>query len=403
MNQVPWHYAERLEILHEIDRAILEARSPGEIAEAALHHVRRLVPCLGGAVVILHLERDEAIVLVAEVSDELKVREETRLSLREFRWGRELVQALQQGKVHIVEDLCVDSSWSRSARVMLEWGLRALLNVPLVAEGELIGLLCLGAERSGPFAPEHVDLACEVAQPLAIAIQQARLYEQVRTGRDRLRQLVRQLVSTQEEERRRLSRALHDEAGQALTALKMSLECVRDDLPIESEHLCQRIADAAELAEATMEQLRHLAHDLRPPALDAMGLNPALEGFCRHFASHTRLVIDYLGAELPALPDPVSICLYRFLQEALTNVAKHAHANHIGVVLGCDDHTVRLAVEDDGRGFDRGAAWSSLGWPMGVGLLGMQERLESLGGQLEMASQPGQGARLVAHIPLEEG
>jgi signal transduction histidine kinase len=403
MDQVPWHYAERLEILHEIDRAILEARSPGAIAKAALHHVRRMVPCLGGAVAILHVERSEAIILVAEVSGEVKVPDATHLSLREFRWADELVRALQRGQVHIVEDLRSDASSSQAVRMMLEWGLLALLNVPLVAEGELIGLLCLGAEHPGPFAPEYVDLACEVAQPLAIAIQQAQLCEQVRTGRDRLRQLVRQLVSTQEEERRRLSRALHDEAGQALTALKMSLECVKDDLPIEAERLRRRIADAAALAETTMEQLRRLAHDLRPPAFDAVGLSPALESFCRHFASHTRLVIDYLSAELPALPETVSICLYRFLQEALTNVAKHAHANQVRVVLGCDRHTVHLAVEDDGRGFDHGAALSASGWPMGIGLLDMQERLESLGGQLEMASQPGQGARLVACVPLEEG
>jgi len=148
-----------------------------------------------------------------------------------------------------------------------------------------------------------------------------------------------------------------------------------------------------------MEQMQRLAKDLRPPALDAVGLGPTLEGFCCDFAERTRLSIDYLGLELPMLPEPVSTCLYRFLQEALTNVAKHACANQVCVALRHDAETVSLSVEDDGRGFDRQARLSVSGWPMGIGLLGMQERLESLGGQLEIETEPGEGTRLVAHLP----
>ena len=278
-------------------------------------------------------------------------------------------------------------------------GLRSVLNVPLVAEHELIGFLSLGAGSPGPFAAGHVDIACEVAGPLAIAVQQARLFEQVRVGRERLRRLAQQIVSAQEEERQRLSRALHDEAGQALTALRISLELIQDDLPVEFDLLRQRIGDAAALTDATMEQIRLLARDLRPPALDAVGLNPTLEAFCHDFGKRTQLPIDYLGLGLPMLPEAVNMCLYRFLQEALTNVAKHACADQVCVTLCYDVETVSLSVEDDGRGFDKQARLSASGWPMGIGLLGMQERLESLGGQLEIESQPGQGTRLMAYLP----
>jgi len=164
--------------------------------------------------------------------------------------------------------------------------------------------------------------------------------------------------------------------------------------------LRQRIGDAAALADATMEQIRSLAQDLRPPALDTLGLNSTLEGFCRGFATCTQLSIDYRGLELPMLPEAATICLYRFLQEALTNVAKHACASQVNVALHCDADEVTLSVEDDGRGFDGQSELSVSGWPMGIGLLGMQERLESLGGGLEIDSQPGLGARLVAHVPL---
>jgi signal transduction histidine kinase len=251
----------------------------------------------------------------------------------------------------------------------------------------------------GPFAPEHVDIAREVAGPLAIAIQQARLFGQVRAGRERLRRLAQQIISAQEKERRRLSRALHDEAGQALTALKISLELIQADLPVEFGLLRWRMGDAAALTDATMEQIRLLAQDLHPPALDAVGLGPTLEGFCRDFARRTRLSIEYLGLELPMLPEAVNTCLYRFLQEALTNVAKHACANQVCVALHCDAEAVSLSVEDDGRGFDNQARLSVSSWPMGIGLLGMQERLESLGGRLEVESRPGQGTRLVAYLP----
>ena len=154
-----------------------------------------------------------------------------------------------------------------------------------------------------------------------------------------------------------------------------------------------------------MEGVRRLAQDLRPPALDAVGLSPTLEDACRGFARRTQLSIDYRGSDGPALAEGVNICLYRFLQEALTNVARHAKADNVHVALERDAEAVRLWVEDDGRGFEVQPALSVPSTPgssAGIGLLGMQERLESLGGRLEVDSQPGRGTRLVAYIPLEE-
>ena len=391
--------AERLEILDEIDQGILTARSPEEVAQAALHFVRRLVPCLGAAVIVLDFEVGEAMVLSAEVNGERVERTGTRLPVDEFKGTKDLIRSLRQGKVHVVENILAIPQLPPMLQILQAEGLCSVLNVPLIAEDELIGLLSLAAASPGPFVPEHVDIACEVAGPLAIAFQQARLLDKVRAAHERLRRLAQQIVSAQEKERQRLSRALHDEAGQALTALKISLELIERDLPVEFSSLRQRIGDAAGLTDATMEQIRLLAQDLHPPALDAVGLNPTLEGFCRDFAKRTGLSIDYLGLELPILSEETNTCLYRFLQEALTNVAKHARANQVYVALCCDAETVSLSVEDDGRGFDRQATFSISGWPMGIGLLGMQERLDSLEGRLEIESQPGQGTRLVAHLP----
>jgi signal transduction histidine kinase/uncharacterized UPF0146 family protein len=278
-------------------------------------------------------------------------------------------------------------------------GMQQSIYAPLVSGGETWGVLCIaGTDLTG----DDVHAVSVFANQASVALEKARLLVELSTSRERLRRLTQQVVDAQEEERRRLSRALHDEAGQALTALGISLDLVADDLPPECESLRQRIGDAAELTVTTMERLRGLAQDLRPPALDAVGLSPTLKDACRMFSRRTRLPIDYQAMEGPVLEEEVNICLYRFLQEALTNVARHAGAGGIRVALAYDAETVSLSVEDDGCGFDVELAPSDPNAPVGIGLLGMRERLESLGGWLEIASQPGAGARVVAHVPLDE-
>ncbi len=212
-----------------------------------------------------------------------------------------------------------------------------------------------------------------------------------------LRRLTQYALTSQEEERRRISRELHDDAGQALTALKMNLEMMRDELPSGLDPFERRLGDAVALTEQTIDEIRHLAQDLRPPALDSATLNAALEGQCREFARRSRLQVDYHGAE-GREPDPmVKTCLYRFLQEALTNVYKHAQAHAVKVHFAADAEQVTVRVEDDGRGFDAGTAPQSAG----IGLVGLRERLAIVGGALQVDSEPGRGTRLLARIPLK--
>jgi signal transduction histidine kinase len=210
------------------------------------------------------------------------------------------------------------------------------------------------------------------------------------------------VVATQEEERRRLARELHDETGQALTGLAISLKLLTDSLPPDAALARQRAAELITLSSTTMDQIRLLAQDLRPPALDTVGLNLTLDGLCRGFASRTGLEISYTGTGLPELPEAATIALYRFVQEALTNVAKHSGAKHIDVVLAYDAEAVTVSVEDDGAGFDMHAVLSGAWHLSGMGLVGMQERLSGLGGRLVIDTQPGQGTRLVAYVPQEE-
>lgn len=216
-----------------------------------------------------------------------------------------------------------------------------------------------------------------------------------------IQKLAQRLVYAQEEERGRLSRELHDEAGQALTALKLGLELLLRDLPADPSVLQQNLAEAIALSESTRERVRLLALGLRPPGLDTVGLDLTLEAFCRDFSRRTQLPIDYQGTKVTGSSDAINICLYRVLQEALTNVVKHAQATRVDVSLALANNTARLTVEDNGRGFDQAAAKSLLERPLGIGLLGMRERLELLGGALDLEWAPKGGFRVVANLPLD--
>ncbi len=225
----------------------------------------------------------------------------------------------------------------------------------------------------------------------------------IAAGRERLKELARKVVTAQEEERRRISCELHDEAGQALTALGISLNLFLNDLPESRVEERKKLSDAVALVNATMEQIRALAQGLRPQALDALGLNSAIEGYCRDFSRRTRIEIEYKGVEAPSLPDIASVSMYRFLQEALTNAARHAQASRLKVSLSLRGEILTVRVQDNGIGFDAEAAGqgAEAHEAAGIGLIGMRERIEMIGGLMDVASTPGKGTTLTAMIHVK--
>ena len=217
-----------------------------------------------------------------------------------------------------------------------------------------------------------------------------------------LRQLAQKIVSVQENERRIISHELHDESGQALTALKMNLEAMRDQVPDTLPRLRKSIDQAIVLTSETMIELRTLAHDLRPPSIDTVEIDSLLEGVCRDFRKRSLIAIRYFGDQALPLEPAVSITFYRLLQEALTNVARHANATQVRVAFQPDAEALTLTVEDNGDGFDYDATLAAQDGSKGIGILGMEERLKTVGGRLEIHSAPGKGTRLVAYVPLKE-
>jgi len=208
--------------------------------------------------------------------------------------------------------------------------------------------------------------------------------------------LARRVVLAQEEERRRVSRELHDDAGQALIALKISLELLVSEA--DSESMRSNLSEAIDLVDQTRERIRLLAQGLRPPVLDALGLDATLQELCADFSKRTGLEVRYDGSPIPDLSDDAEICLYRVAQEALTNAAVHAAATKVQVTLQAASGRITLTVEDDGRGIEM----ADVGDAFGSGLLGMRERLDSLLGQLEIEAIPHSGTRLTAALSLDQ-
>lgn len=250
-------------------------------------------------------------------------------------------------------------------------------------------------ERTKQLENANLYLELEVAQ-------HERHKVELLASRTRLRNVAQQVVTAQEEERQRISRVLHDEVTQDLMALTMTLAWMQNELPEKETELRRRLDASIVTVEMAMEQIRQLAHDLRPPALDALGLSRALEGYCKALAERMSIHIEYSGTAVPHLPDMISICLYRAVQEGLTNVVKHAQAQHIWVRLRFGSRGVVLVIKDDGQGFnptELRERMSAQAVPWGVGLRGMQERYELLGGNLSIHSSPHMGTRLTGFIP----
>jgi signal transduction histidine kinase len=203
------------------------------------------------------------------------------------------------------------------------------------------------------------------------------------------------LISVQEEQLRRLSRELHDELGQSLTAVSSYLWLLEQQMSPQQSTLRARTGEARRLVASTLGQIRELSQLLRPPVLDLYGLVPSLEQHLRSFEQRHNIAASFLASGLPErLPSETETAIYRITQEALTNVARHAHARRVRVQLNADDEHLHLEIEDDGRGLA-----DDDGKRGGVGLIGIRERVRALGGTMNLESAA--GVQLAVHIPLE--
>jgi signal transduction histidine kinase len=293
--------------------------------------------------------------------------------------GRILERGRSERVDSVLEDPEVDQQTARRL------GVRTGLYVPLVVGGRAIGVV-VAHDRIGP-DPRFTDDDLRLAETLAIRAATGVDLSQ-RVSRD----AVRRVVEAQELERKRLARELHDETGQALTSILLGLKPLEEATSGETQ---EAVLALRELVVSTLQDVRRLAVELRPSALDDLGLVPAIDRLA-HSVGESGMHVD-VEAQIgdARLPGEVETTLYRIVQEAVTNVAKHAGARRLSITLTRKGGSVVAIVEDDGMGFDPHASASD-----GLGLLGMRERLALVGGTLRIEAAAGAGTTIAAEVPV---
>ena len=216
---------------------------------------------------------------------------------------------------------------------------------------------------------------------------------ELESASQKLRTLTKLLINVQEEERRRISRELHDDIGQVLVTLKYSLAELLRESATNPDILPERISESIKATDTALASVRAISHSLRPPLLDAGGLNVSLKDFCQDFAKRTKIKVNYTGVELNNLSDDIAVTLYRFIQEAFSNILKHSRATRVSVKIQYTRQRIILTASDNGVGARDSEDTT------GIGLIGLRERIGFLGGELQIKASPGKGTILKASIP----
>jgi PAS domain S-box-containing protein len=298
------------------------------------------------------------------------------------------------GLPHLAPDLAAELQ-TPIALSAYQLGLRSGMWLPLRGEGVTAGAVGLLWRRYSGGGTAELPLLGQIADAIGLAVARMRLFEEVRAGRERLKVLSKQLIQVQEVERRHIARELHDEIGQQLTGLNLLLDTI-DGRPVEVA--LERLAEAHGLIEDLVGWVRRLSLDLRPAMLDDLGLLPALLWLFDRYTGQTgvRVNFEHEGLE-QRVSEEVETAAYRIVQEALTNVARHAGVSEVTVQACVGDSMLTLHVVDRGTGFDCNGA---LAEPVTCGIAGMRERAMLLGGRVAVESAPGTGTRLRAEFPL---
>jgi two-component system, NarL family, sensor histidine kinase DevS len=371
-------WSQQLESLVEVGAALARETELSSLLGLITQRLRELI---GARLVLIALPTDDRALRVdaahGEEADEflgMRLEGPTSKSARVLQRGR------SERLDSLLDDVEVDPELARRL------GMSAALFVPMVVGERRIGVLQafdkVAADRR--FSNDDLRAGEIFAAQAAVAVDTA-----ARVAQDALRRA----VAGQELERRRLARELHDETGQALTSILLGLGALEEAK--SDDELGAAVVDLRDLVVATLQDVRRLAVELRPTALDDFGLKAALERLTDNFAEQTGIEVEFeTGLGEDRLPSDVETVLYRLVQEALTNVVKHAHAEHVSIVLQRKQGVVSAVIEDDGRGFTDGQSHG------GLGLVGMRERVALVDGSFRIESSPTSGTTLVVEVPV---
>jgi signal transduction histidine kinase len=384
------HARATAETLREATLAVTRSLDRETVLTTLIDQLRRLVPF------------DRAAVMLLE--------EASRLSVRAVFDGERVVplppaerveilaaehpfvhRVLTTGAAVLIPDTAALPDWTPPAGFA---GESSWLGVPLFARGSVTGLFSLAKKEASYFNDEHLRLAETLSSQASVAVENAVLFEQMQAASARLQTLSRRLVEVQESERRTVARELHDEAGQALVSLRYGLQLLERETG-GGDGVAARVAELKQTTDVVIDSLHRLAAALRPPSLDLLGLDAALRQYLGSIVAKSGLEVRYKARGLTErLPSAVETALYRIVQEAVTNVVRHAHATRVDVLAERSDGRVLVVVEDDGLGFTPRLAEIATH----LGVIGMRERAEALGGKLTIESAPGAGTTVAVEV-----
>jgi PAS domain S-box-containing protein len=381
---------EELTVLNTIAAAVSQTLELKQVLTAALQETMMVLDAEGG---IVYLLDEDSGAFAPAIHHGLSP--DVLQEMNRFRTGQGLFgRAVQNRHPLFVPDIASEAENTAPAAIGAGW--HSLIGVPLET-GKTVGLMAILSRKKGKLAPERLSMLTAIGNQVGVAVENAQLFKAVSLGRERLQILSQRLVEVQENERRYIARELHDEIGQALTGLKLVLDMTARS---PGENVGESLCEALTLVDGLMTQVRDLSLDLRPTMLDDLGLLPALLWHCGRYTDQTGVHVDFRHTNLEGRRfDPkLETAAYRIVQEALTNVARHADVDRVMVRLWVEQDTLNVQIEDRGAGFDPEQVQDA----ESSGLVGMRERAVLQGGELTIESAPGTGTRLAARLPLDD-
>ena len=309
----------------------------------------------------------------------------------------------QTGEPILLEDISKNPGATRPDLIVAE-GLKGFVSVPLKAKERVVGVMNLASYLPGQLDLDDMYLLNSIGYQLGTAIEQANLYKRLNDAGERYQTLLRQTLTIQEEERKRIARELHDETGQELTALTLNLQALTEMMEmsdIGQDEIKELLEKTHFIAVRASVEVTRLIRELRPTLLDTLGLPAAV----RHLAEANvgsrgiNISTEFEGME-QLLPPETELSLFRITQEAISNIVRHSEAKNAVISLQCNANECILRVEDDGKGFDVNEITSIDQRGRGAGVFGMKERVTLAGGECFIDSQPGHGTKVVAKVPV---
>jgi PAS domain S-box-containing protein len=382
------------ETMSAIDRQLVSSVDLQAVLDAISYHAKALTRADWAGVMMVDLDANQ-------VRWRAVIGNKTPLPLEAIDLSKALTD-LVRSKEHVIMKDTVEPLHVRALDLppFQAEGVISAIRYPLFVEKEIKGQLVVGYRRVHDFSAREIRLLYSLAEKSSIALANAHLYDSLLLRERELEMLSGARVKAQEEERRRIAREIHDSLGQMLTAIKFNVEILEDATNLQAEEDRRRMKEIKSLLDNAMAEAREISYNLMPSVLVDFGLVPAIQFLGEQFSKRNHLDVHVHVSGVESRLDPaIEVGLYRIAQEALTNITKHAEAGTVNIQLLGDSKSIRLIVEDDGKGFLINRLEPRKDERHGMGLVSMRERAASFNGLFMLDSRPGRGTEIIVEIP----